>query len=116
LGVKNEPTPEEIALQLGSDADRFLSLIGLDNYLALLRRISVVITGMVETKQGAHLKSSRFLVGFTHEPAEEKTDAKKEKEKTKESSTPAPKYILAKADEIFLVDDTSFQHLFSPLR
>ncbi|TPX34353.1 hypothetical protein SmJEL517_g03025 [Synchytrium microbalum] len=129
-GVKDEPTPAELAQQLVKSPRQFLDASGTEKYLGLLRRMA---TNFSSLSQNAALlrdmRSSAFLIGL-------KGDGGSDVEVVKsvptvvgndaaatttlahdgiEGDGAKVQVTLAKASDIYLIDDTILQQIFQPL-
>jgi hypothetical protein len=112
-GVKNEPTPLELARELSQHGPRILGHSGLEMYMNLLRRIAVHFDLIVATAPNLveTLKKTSWCVGFQRrDPVSGPTNS----EKPHEVDVPL-EYILARASDIAIIDDTVLQQIFNPL-
>jgi Protein of unknown function (DUF3684) len=101
-GAKEEPTTLEIARYLINDPNDFLAKLGSEKYLNLLMQIaSHFDTLHANQKLFQDMKSSPFLIATQSSSNSEGSDGNK--------------YQLAKASDIYLIDDTVLGQLFNPL-
>lgn len=117
-GVKDEPTTTELAAMIVKDPARFWNLSGGgERYLSVLRQIA----GQFEQIRSdrsllQEMKNSPFLVGIKRSRLTQ--HASEETSKIIEETNPMDEFIqyqLAKATDIFVIDDTMSQQIFSPL-
>ncbi|KAF9435865.1 hypothetical protein BGZ76_005362 [Entomortierella beljakovae] len=125
-GVKEEPTPIELAqLVIRSPQDFLNRNGGIENYKSILRQIASHMH--IISSQRALLNEmirSPFLLGekrINNDLEEETSDSSKKPDNEEDSpsdvnsSHVVVQYKLAKASEIFLIDDTVLQQIFTPL-
>ncbi|KAJ3216334.1 hypothetical protein HK099_005915 [Clydaea vesicula] len=117
-GVKDEPTPTELAQLLVRSPLQFFEDSGLDSYLSLLRQIAAhyhVLRSNTALKK--EMMQSSFLVGLINDVSEEEeiNDETREGKTSEKVRNPQLSYKLAKAGDIFLIDDTILQQIFTPL-
>ncbi|KAG0163756.1 hypothetical protein DFQ28_010199 [Apophysomyces sp. BC1034] len=117
-GVKDEPTTVELTSMIVKNPSRFWNLSGGgERYLTVLRRIASQFHQLKSHRSLlADMKTAPFLVGLkkgnvTEMPTTSEND-NDEETPTKEDYV---QYRLAKASDIFIVDDTVAQQIFSPL-
>lgn len=92
-GVKDEPSPLEIAHQLILNPDHFYSTLGNKEYLVLLRQVASHYPAIKTKVKGAMLKS-KFLLGLRHGDGEG---------------------VLTYMKDVCLIDDTILNQIFKPL-
>ncbi|KAI8335578.1 hypothetical protein BC941DRAFT_430703 [Chlamydoabsidia padenii] len=125
-GVKDEPTILELANMLVQDPQRFWDLCGGgERYLTVLRQIAGQYQQISNHRQLLQsMKSKPCLVGIKRSSIAE--DSTQELDKDGDNNSTGLKvdesrdedfvqYRLAKATDIFIIDDTMGQHIFSPL-
>ncbi|KAJ3116936.1 hypothetical protein HDU96_008336 [Phlyctochytrium bullatum] len=107
-GVKDEPSPPELARELVASPESFLAELGYDKYLQILRTIAASYFAIrQDSALLKRMKESPFLVGVRST----ETD-KKEK---KEVDNTRMEFELARAQDIYLIDDPVMNQLFVPL-
>lgn len=126
-GVKDEPTILELANMLVKDPQRFWDLCGGgERYLTVLRQIAGQYHQIKNHRQLLQsMKSKPCLVGIKRSTLAEESmrgsdndgdnngdNGSKGDESRDEDFV---QYRLAKASDIFIIDDTMGQHIFSPL-
>ena len=99
-GVKDEPSPFELAQEVVRSPSGFLDRLGFEKYLQLLRTIAANYPSLRKTHLFHEMKKSSFLIGVRTESH----DSDKENIKFKLSSAP----------EIYLIDDPVMNQIFSP--
>ncbi|KAI9486689.1 MAG: hypothetical protein EXX96DRAFT_496731 [Benjaminiella poitrasii] len=114
-GVKDEPTTVELASMIVKDPQRFWDLSsGGERYLNVLRQIAGQFYLIRSNRRLINeMKTKPFLVGIKRT-----TLSEQQQKKTPESNEEEENFIqyrLAKADDIFIIDDTTGQQVFSPL-
>ncbi|GAA5813959.1 hypothetical protein MFLAVUS_007449 [Mucor flavus] len=122
-GVKDEPTTVELAAMIVKDPQRFWDLSsGGERYLGALRQIAGQFYMIKSNKQlYSDMKTKPFLVGIKRTTLSEQQDADKnesDKNEDKPEETSEDEFVqyrLAKASDIFIIDDTMGQQIFSPL-
>ncbi|KAJ3194958.1 hypothetical protein HDU82_002276, partial [Entophlyctis luteolus] len=108
-GVKDEPTPQELAEQLVRNPQSFMNLLGFAKYLQVLRTIAANYYQLRNVRSlAAEMRNSAFLVGV-------KTIRDTEVDAATDEDNERLQYQLAKANEIYIIDDTVLGQLFSPL-
>ncbi|OBZ84104.1 hypothetical protein A0J61_07846 [Choanephora cucurbitarum] len=118
-GVKDEPTTIELASMLVKDPQRFWNLSsGGERYLNVLRQIAGQFYLIQSNRQLlSDMKSKPFLVGIKRSTISDQ----QHQDEGKEASNPMAadeefvQYQLAKASDIFIIDDTMGHQIFSPL-
>eukprot|EP01135_Chromosphaera_perkinsii_P000161 Nk52_evm57s32 gene=Nk52_evmTU57s32 len=119
-GVKEEPTPEELAKELVNDPGKFYTAMGYSRYLSALRRMAVTLDSIAAFVPHRKLTTSKFLLGSRFALKSESRPS------LVESNTETPNdavsddnvqitYELVSASECYLVDDSTLQRLFNPL-
>lgn len=104
-GVKDEPSPVELAQMIIRDPVDVLSERGVESYLSLLRQIATHYPMMKQNSQLiSNMKSTPFLIGI-----------KRKDQNTVSSNDSDVAYQLATAKEIYLIDDTVIGQLFNAL-
>ncbi|KAI7858717.1 hypothetical protein BDC45DRAFT_531271 [Circinella umbellata] len=130
-GVKDEPTTMELASMLVKDPARFWNLSGGgERYLSVLRQIAGQYYHLRSNRRLLQdMKNTPFLVGIKKSqmaglPEEQQTSKDNNKEtinrdevnqKEEDQEDEFVQYRLAKASEVFIIDDTMAQQIFSPL-
>ena len=107
-GVKEEPSLQEIFNLMIEKPDEVLDSLGEDKYKAILRRVAANPPFKSITKQ---IRQSPFLLGYlvidedisSGESSEEKDKGQK------------AQYVLARADDIYIVDNSFLRRQFSML-
>ncbi|PRP80386.1 hypothetical protein PROFUN_11984 [Planoprotostelium fungivorum] len=108
-GVKDEPSPSELASILVTSARDYYSNVGYDRYLAVLRMISTNLQSITQVpKLLDNMKKSPFLLGIR------RTEDHNEMEEGQDKPV-MEHYELAVARDICLVDNTLLRQIFSPL-
>ncbi|KAI8803502.1 hypothetical protein BJ742DRAFT_828538 [Cladochytrium replicatum] len=108
-GVKDEPSPAELANQLVRTPQQMLESAGMERYLAMLRQIAANYY-MLKHQHSllSEMRNSAFLIGVR--------EAASTAEPVGDAETPPQlEYKLAKAREIHLIDDTILNQIFAPL-
>ncbi|KAJ1557813.1 hypothetical protein HK405_015115, partial [Cladochytrium tenue] len=108
-GVKDEPTPLELAQQLVRDPRAFLDQLGFAGYLQVLRTVAANFPSLARTPVAREMRDAPFLVGLRTE------DAEQQRADAATADGEKIRYELAAAREISLIDDTVLNQLFSPL-
>ena len=99
-GVKDEPSPIELALQVVQTPEKFLER-GHEVYLSILRQMGAQYPLLKQNQNLIYeMKKSKFLIGL----AQDET-----------SKTDILIYRLGLANEIYLIDDTVIKQIFNPL-
>ncbi|KAI8149845.1 hypothetical protein BJV82DRAFT_2121 [Fennellomyces sp. T-0311] len=117
-GVKDEPTTMELASMLVKDPGRFWSLSGGgERYLSVLRQIAGQYYHLRSNRKLLQdMKSTPFLVGIKKSPMNMASDQPlvpiDDDQKEQDEFV---QYRLGKASDIFIIDDTMAQQIFSPL-
>eukprot|EP00842_Homolaphlyctis_polyrhiza_P002573 jgi/Hompol1/3316/HPOL_003212-RA len=127
-GVKDQPSPLELATSVVKTPKDFLESLGVEGYLSLLRLIaSTYETLRNNTSLVQQMKNSAFLLGVRSRAQEEQQQQQKydgddggaalTSQSTLEAvdDNTAEQYCLAKASEIYLADDTMLSQIFQPL-
>lgn len=115
-GVKDEPTTVELAAMIVKDPQRFWDLSsGGERYLGALRQIAGQFYLIKSNRQLLNdMKTKPFLVGIKRT-----TLSEQQQQYTEDAEDGADEefiqYRLAKASDIFIIDDTMGQQIFSPL-
>ncbi|KAL7754472.1 hypothetical protein RI367_000453 [Sorochytrium milnesiophthora] len=124
-GVKDEPSPAELAQMLVSDQQHVLfDKLDVEQYLDILRKLAVNWNQL--TKQPgllAQMQKAKFLIGVSMTPSlqsssETLTDGKTNgavQAAGKDAKTDVGNCRLASAGEIYLIDDPVLQNIFRPL-
>ncbi|KAJ3027400.1 hypothetical protein HDV00_011219 [Rhizophlyctis rosea] len=116
-GVKDEPSPAELAAQLVGNPGRFLSAVGVDGYLVSLRQVAAHwATLKGDARLVERMKKSSWVLGqrgvvVTEEKEEEEGEAGGETKKEEGGV----EYQLAKPSEVYLADDIVLAQTFQPL-
>ena len=101
-GVKEQPTPMELAENLVKSPRDFLDSSGIDVYMGLLRQIAANYNMLKQNSWlVSQMRNSAFLIGRVSGSLGKEDEAVRVK--------------LAKASEIFLIDDTVLSQIFQPL-
>ena len=97
-GVRAEPSPSELALEIATDgnAARYVEQHGHEQYLHLLRFLSVEFAS-INARSRAKLRSSACLLAF-------RADEKQKKE-----------HVLTRASRCYIADNSVLKRLFNPL-
>lgn len=120
-GVKDEPTTVELASMIVKDPARFWTLSGGgERYLGVLRQIAGQFYQIRSNRKLLQdMKSSPFLVGIQKSRISESPSLSvlnnDQKEDDNSKTEEFVQYRLAKASDIFIIDDTMAQQIFSPL-
>ncbi|KAJ3078512.1 hypothetical protein HK102_004456, partial [Quaeritorhiza haematococci] len=147
-GVKDEPTPPELASQLVRNPKQFLEGVGFEGYLTTLRQLAAHYHVSLKTqpKLLQEMKSAAFLIGIKSDGGggvddEEDDDdddelyedavdengigvTKKKKGKKDDSGSGGGggnsknkqlQFELARARDVYLIDDPILQQIFMPL-
>ncbi|KAF7726033.1 hypothetical protein EC973_009098 [Apophysomyces ossiformis] len=116
-GVKDEPTPPELTSMIVKNPMRFWEISGGgEGYLSVLRRIASQFDQL--RSHGsliAEMRTAPFLVGIKKNNMTEMPTATEEYSDEPPSKDDFVQYCLAKASDIFIIDDTVAQQIFSPL-
>ncbi|KAI7898765.1 uncharacterized protein BX663DRAFT_579996 [Cokeromyces recurvatus] len=113
-GVKDEPTTVELAAMIVKNPQRFWDLSGGgERYLNVLRQIAGQFYLIRSNKQLINdMKTKPFLVGIKRTTLSEQN---KKAQDDNEEDEGFIQYRLAKASDIFIIDDTTSHQIFSPL-
>jgi hypothetical protein len=118
-GVKDEPNPQELTQQVIRDPQSFLEQLGFQKYMQMLRTIAANYYMLRQSNLLSEMKRSAFLIGIRSEvPAESLSDEKSASEGSsamKADENEKVSYLLARASDIYLIDDTVLNQLFCPL-
>ncbi|KAI8924001.1 hypothetical protein BC831DRAFT_428325 [Entophlyctis helioformis] len=117
-GVKDQPSPLELARSLVRAPQEFLDASGYDAYMELLRQIAANYPSMLRHNSTLmqQMKSSAFLIGIRPEQESGSAAAAPTGDQPSQSSgDSAVRFKLAVASEIYLVDDTVLSQIFRPL-
>lgn len=121
-GVKDEPTTVELAAMIVKDPQRFWELSsGGERYLGVLRQIAGQFYLIKSNRQLYNdMKTKPFLVGIKRTTLSEQQQMQSKNEDFTQDNEGTNdeefiQYRLAKASDIFIVDDTMGQQIFSPL-
>ncbi|CAG8636581.1 9366_t:CDS:2, partial [Cetraspora pellucida] len=110
-GVKTEPSPTEFAEFLVKSSHEFWNSVGdnVEKYLTVLRNLAVNLNSISRNRSLlADMSRAPMLIGIKRNEIE----ADKE---IFDKDQDIDHYILAPAKDIFINDDTNFQHVFNPL-
>ena len=110
-GVKDEPTPMELAQLMVKTPQDFLNAQGVEGYLSLLRQLAAHYA-LLKTNRTllSDMKSKPFLIGI--KSADSVTKDGRADGAANNSGT---QYKLARSQDIYLIDDTVLGQLFNPL-
>ncbi|KAF0389336.1 putative hatpase domain protein [Gigaspora margarita] len=111
-GLKTEPSPTEFAEFLVKSSQEFWNSVGdnVEKYLAVLRNIAVNYNSIYRNRSLlADMSRAPILIGI------KKKEIVADKENFDYKGQDIDNYVLAPAKDIFLNDDTNFQHVFNPL-
>lgn len=134
-GVKDEPTTLELASMLVKDPQRFWDLCGGgEQYLTVLRQIagqythirshSSLLHSMKSTPCLVAIKKNKINDNFINDQQDDTNNTSNSKSLENDNGKSASihnkeeefvQYRLAKASDIFIIDDTMCQQIFSPL-
>ncbi|KAI9246456.1 hypothetical protein BDA99DRAFT_592382 [Phascolomyces articulosus] len=125
-GVKDEPTTMELASMLVKDPARFWNLSGGgERYLSVLRQIAGQYYHIRSNRRLLQdMKNTAFLVGIKKSQMAGLPDQTNDRKDGQEDGVEADQkdnqdefvqYRLAKASDVFIIDDTMAQQIFSPL-
>ena len=123
-GVKDEPTTMELASMLVKDPARFWNLSGGgERYLSVLRQIAGQYYHIRSNRRLLQdMKNTPFLVGIKKsqmaglpEQQQETSRDQNDVDQKEDQEDEFVQYRLAKASEVFIIDDTMAQQIFSPL-
>ncbi|EGF81075.1 hypothetical protein BATDEDRAFT_24744 [Batrachochytrium dendrobatidis JAM81] len=117
-GVKNEPSPIELAYTLAKSPHEFLDSSGIEVYLSLLRQVAANYDTLRTDSQLMKLmRSSAFLLGVKHGNDTDSVDDKTDEiiDSTKNDVDVPMRFKLAKASEIYLMDDAVCSQIFKPV-
>ena len=107
-GVKEEPSLEEIFNLMIEKPDEVLDSLGEDKYKAILRRVAANPPFKSITKQ---IRQSPFLLGYLVIDEEISSgESSEEKDKGQKAQ-----YVLARAEDIYIVDNSFLRRQFSML-
>jgi len=116
-GVKEEPSPVELAQLVARSPREFLKHEGVDRYRSILRQIATHLDAIKSNESLLdELRQSPFLLGeitIQNEPSgssESMADGRQDM-----NMGQVVKYELAPASDIYLVDDSVLQQIFTPL-
>ncbi|KAJ3334211.1 hypothetical protein HDU76_006583 [Blyttiomyces sp. JEL0837] len=110
-GVKDEPSPAEIAKQVVMSPNVFLEQMGHEKYLQLLRTIAANFQDLQRLPVFNDMKRSKFLIGIRVEKGDHQADHGDDGKDREETVH----YHLADASSICLLDDPVLGQLFTPL-
>ncbi|KAG0933842.1 hypothetical protein G6F57_009475 [Rhizopus arrhizus] len=118
-GVKDEPNTVELASMIVKDPQRFWDLSsGGERYLGALRQIAGQFYLIRSNRQLLNdMKTKPFLVGIKRMTLSEQQQQQSSSIENEENSAEGEfvQYRLAKASDIFIIDDTMGHQIFSPL-
>ncbi|CAH1760147.1 970_t:CDS:10 [Entrophospora sp. SA101] len=120
-GVKNEPSPIELAEFLINSSHDFLKSVGdnIEKYLAVLHRIAVEFHSIQRNQKLLNnMKRYPILLGMTKKQSEEgknKDKAVVGKNEADNSLNQVERYVLATPNEIYINDNAIYQDIFEPL-
>lgn len=117
-GVKDEPTTVELAAMIVKDPQRFWDLSsGGERYLEALRQIAGQFYSIKSNSQLVKdMKTKPFLVGIKRTTLSEQQQQQEKQDNGEEvAEEEFVQYRLAKASDIFIINDTMAQQIFSPL-
>lgn len=102
-GVRQEATTKDIFMLMLADPEKMLDTLGSEKkYRSLLRRIAA---NPPFSRVTAPLQNTAFLLAYSVKPTEEK--------KTCEESLEPANYHLAKAEDIYIIDNSFFGRMFA---
>ncbi|CAG8505139.1 14702_t:CDS:10 [Racocetra fulgida] len=107
-GVKTEPSPTEFAEFLVKSSHEFWNSVGdnVEKYLTVLRNIAVNFSSISRNKSlFADMSRAPILIGI------KRNEIEADKENFDSKGQNIDHYILAPAKDIFINDDTNFQHM-----
>ncbi|KAI9197496.1 uncharacterized protein BJ171DRAFT_519741 [Polychytrium aggregatum] len=108
-GVKDQPTPLELAQQLARSPEKFLEKTGFEDYLAMLRQLAAHYPTLKQNRTLVRdMKSSAFLIGVVN-------DGQATDETGEYGSSDKLRYKLTRAGDVYLIDDTVLGQIFNPL-
>ncbi|KAI9320075.1 hypothetical protein BX666DRAFT_1853391 [Dichotomocladium elegans] len=115
-GVKDEPNTTELAFMIVRDPQRFRDLSGGgERYLNVLRQIAGQYRQLrTNRKLLEAMKTTPFLIGIQRSPVSSESNVEQTLHE-EEGQEDFVQYRLARAQDIFIADDTMAQQIFSPL-
>ncbi|KAI8616956.1 hypothetical protein BC830DRAFT_1115804 [Chytriomyces sp. MP71] len=115
-GVKDEPTPQELAEQLVRNPQSFFNQLGAARYLQVLRTIAANYYQLRHNRSlVTEMKRSAFLLGVKTEASRRASIEIAADTLEKDEDEDKINYQLARADEIHIIDDTVLNQIFNPL-
>ncbi|KAI9333392.1 hypothetical protein BDR26DRAFT_608068 [Obelidium mucronatum] len=114
-GVKDEPTPQELAEQLVRNPQSFMNQLGFGKYLQVLRTIAANYYQLRNNRNlVAEMRNSAFLVGVKTESNDAGSQQQQDEDGFADENEKLH-YQLASAKEIYIMDDTVLGQIFTPL-
>lgn len=110
-GVQEEPRANHLVYRLANDASSILFRMGGESYLSLLRWIAVQLELHPDRQALDTLAKYPVLLGVDYELG----SSSNESEKAKEDELLTGQYVLARAEDLFIMDDTVAQQIFKCL-
>ncbi|KND02056.1 uncharacterized protein SPPG_02560 [Spizellomyces punctatus DAOM BR117] len=109
-GTREEPTPSELATSLVTNPTQFLDTLGHEKYLELIRNVATHYPTL-RTDKGlqSRMRSAAWLIGIVAAGGDE--DGAEEDGKVQDQYH----VKLARAMDIYIIDDTVVNQLFKPL-
>ncbi|KAI9364960.1 hypothetical protein DFJ73DRAFT_619935 [Zopfochytrium polystomum] len=115
-GVKDEPSPLDLAEQVVRAPQTFMDQLGFQKYMQVLRTIAANYYMLSKTPIAREMRNSAFLIGLRTEPERGSGADKSDGPETVDGGDGERfRYELAPARDICLIDDTVLNQLFSPL-
>ncbi|KAK3823313.1 MAG: hypothetical protein J3Q66DRAFT_295609, partial [Benniella sp.] len=116
-GVKEEPSPVDLAQLVARSPGEFLKHEGVDRYWSILRRIAIHLDAIKSNESLlAELRRSPFLLGeITIQNEASGSSESMADGRQVMNMGQVVKYELALASDIYLVDDSVLQQIFTPL-
>ncbi|KAI9598971.1 hypothetical protein BDF19DRAFT_410365 [Syncephalis fuscata] len=131
-GVRDEPSPKDLAEMLARSPQAFLNACnGYEAYLNVLRQLALNCDKLLSDRHLiGKLRTSAFLLGRENQQQQQQQQQQSTANDTKEKSADNKleeilvttsdtghqlQYELARASDIYLIDDTVLQQIFSPL-
>lgn len=109
-GVQEEPKANHLVRRLEQDAPSILARMGGDSYLSLLRWIAIQLELHPDRQALETLAKYPLLLGVDYG-----LGTSEDSEKAKEDELLTGRYVLARAEDLFIVDDTVAQQIFKCL-
>lgn len=113
-GVKEEATTNDLFKKMVAQPDKLLRLLGSEKkYRSLLRRIAADLPAALSCPSAA-IKRAPFLLGYS--VTTKGMEGKSNKENSEGTTDDKLAYQLAKADDIYVIDNSNYGRMFPVMR